>query len=160
MKRFTMITFMLLAAVGLEAHSRGNMCVDLTAKLSKTWQRPIPCYCEKALSNLEITPPRGLRVDAVCGLRDASGRWIDLNKEKASLDQYDKNGGMPMGEVYLSGQITLTGTAVMEPSNSGDLSFGTKCNVSPEPAFLRNFCEFKLGSNADYKKIRWSKAVQ
>jgi hypothetical protein len=41
----------------------------------------------------------------------------------------------------------------MEPSNSGDLSFGRKCEMPQEPAFPRNFCVVKLGSDADYKKL-------
>lgn len=153
MERLATAVLLLLAAIGAEANPKGNKCATLSAELSKSWERPVPCYCGNELSNLEVTPPRGLRVEAVCGLRDTSDRWIDLAKKKASLDYYDKDGGMPYGEIYLSGQIILTGLAGMEPSNSGDLSFATKCDMPQEPAFLRKFCEFKLGSDADYKKL-------
>lgn len=153
MKRFTIITFLFLAVANTDAYAKDNKCADLSAKLSKYWNRPVPCYCGAALSNLEITPPRGLRVEAVCGLRDETGRWIDLEKEKASLDHF-KNGNLPDGEVYLSGQITLTGSAGMEPSNSGTLAFGSECDMQKEPVFQKKFfCEFKLGSDADYKKL-------
>ncbi|WP_301102422.1 hypothetical protein [Propionivibrio sp.] len=153
MKRFAIMMLLLLAAISSEARSTAEKCVALSNELSERWERPVPCYCGNELSNLEVTPPRGLRLSAVCGLRDSSDRWIDLEKEKASLDHYDRYGGMPDGEIYLSGQIKLTGSAGMEPSDSGDLSFAIECDMPPEPAFLRRFCEFKLGSDADYKKL-------
>ena len=153
MMRLTIALLMFLATIGTVAHSKDNKCAALTAELSKGYGRPVVCNCGSELSNLEITPPRGLRVDAAC-LRDAfTGHWIDLKKEKVSLDYYDKNGNLPMGEIYLSGQMTLKGSASMEPSDAGELSFSTKCNMPNEPAFLTNFCEFKLGSDADYKKL-------
>ena len=153
MDRLAMTTLLLMAVIGCEAHAKDSKCAALSAALAKAWDKPVPCYCGTELSHLEITPPRGLRVDAVCGLRDPSGRWIELDREKVSLDHYDKQEGMPHGEIYLSGQITLTGSAGMTPSDSGDLSFGTGCEMPKEPAFLRNFCAIKLGSDADYKKL-------
>lgn len=153
MKYFEIVIFLILAAVNTVVYAEGSKCDDLSSELSKRWQRPVPCYCGKSLSNLEVTTPQRLYVEAVCGLRDASGRWIDLAKEHASLDHYDKDGNMPMGTIYLAGQIALTGTAGMVPSDSGTLSFSSKCDMPNEPAFLRNFCEFKLGSDADYNKL-------
>ena len=152
MKRFAIIFWMFLATISSVAYSKDDKCAALSAKLSKSYERSVICNCGSELSNLQITPPRGLRVKAAC-LSNSSGRSIDLNKEKISLDYYDKNGNMPMGEIYLTGQLTLTGSATMEPSNAGELEFYTKCDMTDEPVFLGNFCEFKLGSDADYKKL-------
>jgi hypothetical protein len=142
-----------LVTIGTVAYSKDNKCAALLAELSKSHGESVLCNCGSALSNLQITPPRGLRVDAACLRGASSGSWIDLKKEKVSLDYYDKNGNMPMGEIYLSGQITLTGSASMKPGEGGDLYFGTKCNIPDEPAFLRNFCQFRLERDADYKKL-------
>ncbi|MCL2525346.1 MAG: hypothetical protein FWF20_11145 [Betaproteobacteria bacterium] len=151
MKHFMIAALMLLVAIGAGAHSEENKCSTLSAEWS------VPCYCGDELSNLEITLPRGLRVDAVCGLSGSQG-WIDLHKEKASLDHYDEHGNMPQGYIYLSGQITLTGSISMGP-NSEYPSFRTSyCNMPQAPAFLREFCDFRFDShavNSDtiYKKL-------
>jgi hypothetical protein len=152
MKRFAIIFWMFLAAISSLAYSKNDKCAALSEKLSKSYERSVICNCGSELSNLQITLPRGLRIKAAC-LSNIFGSSIDLKKEKVSLDYYDKSGNMPMGEIYLSGQITLAGSARMEPSEGGDLYFGTKCNIPHEPAFLRNFCQFRLERDADYKKL-------
>ncbi|MCL2075297.1 MAG: hypothetical protein FWH15_02430 [Betaproteobacteria bacterium] len=156
MKFFMIAVLMLFASIGSEAYSEGSKCSALSVEMSASWERHVPCYCGDELSNLEVTLPQGLRVDAVCGLsdlRDSSHRWVDLHKEKASLDYYDEHGYLPNGVIYLSGQITLTGSVSMEPSDSGDLLFSTNCDMPQEPAFLRKFCEFKLDDDSNYKKL-------
>ena len=152
MKLFAIIFWIFLATISSVAYSKDDKCVALSAELSKSYGRPIICNCGSELSNLEITPPRGLRVKAAC-LSNSKGRSIDLNKEKVSLDYYDKKGNMPMGKIYLSGQLTLIGSAAMEPGYGGELGFYTKCDMPNEPAFLRKFCEIKLGKDSDYKKL-------
>jgi hypothetical protein len=160
--------FLLVATLGMlpfsvatyaQTNQSLKSCVALSKKLSDSWQRPVPCFCGKQLANLEITPPQGLQVEAVCGLSDSSGAWIDLTKQRVSLDKYDKQGNSPSGEIYLSGSITLNGTANMEPSNSGDLSFYKKCDDSKMTLFQRKFCDFKLGSDSDYAKFDAPKPV-
>ena len=152
MKLFEITFWIFLATISSVAYSKDDKCTALSAELSKSYERPVICNCGSELSNLQITPPRGLRVKAAC-LSNSLGGSIDLNKEKVSLDYYDKNGNMAMGEIYLTGRLTINGTARMEPGNAGNLWFSTKCNIPDEPAFLRNFCEFNLGSDADYKKL-------
>jgi hypothetical protein len=146
-------------AMSVPAKTNGNRCAKLSATLSKAWEKAVPCHCGNTLSNLELTLPSGLRVEAVCGLRDAAGNWIDLAKKKVSLDVFDKQGNMPDGIITLSGQIILAGTAKMEPSYGGDLSFATKCDIPDQPAFLRNFCKFRLENDSDYKKLSGPKPV-
>lgn len=152
MKLFAIIFWMFLATISSVAYSKDDKCAALSTELSKSYGRPIICNCGSELSNLQITPPRGLRVKAAC-LSNISGSSIDLNKEKVSLDYYDKNGNMPMGQIYLSGQLTLTGSAAMEPNYGGELGFYTKCDMPNELVFLRKFCEIKLGKDSDYKKL-------
>ncbi|MFT3736121.1 MAG: hypothetical protein QM776_14055 [Rhodocyclaceae bacterium] len=97
MKQSVTVTLLVLAVAAPAAYAKQSKCAVLSKRLSESAQTDVPCYCGKALANLEVTVPSGLRVDAVCGLRTVSGRWIDLRKEKASLDRYGKDGSRPAG---------------------------------------------------------------
>jgi len=118
------------------------------------------CYCGSQLSNLTVTLPPGLRVEAVCGLsiRDPKDRSvhrsIDLTREKLSLDRY-RNGDYPQGSIYLSGTMQpITGTVSAEPGPAGDLWFHAKRNLRG-PVFWENHLnELKLETDEDHKKLR------
>lgn len=156
MKHFIVSMFLVLAS-NFSVAGTQDKCAAISSDLAKSYGRAVPCYCGNDLSNLEITPPAGLQVYAACDLREGSGRWIDLKKEKASLDYYTKQGDMPNGHIYLTGQIIRTGIVSMEPDNGGELYFTTKCDLPDEPAFIKRFCSFKLGRDADYVELKGPK---
>lgn len=139
------------------AHADSNECKALSAKLSHNWgwDIPVPCYCGRDLANLELTPPAGTTVKAVCGLRHPDGKLIDLVKEKMSLDRHDD---LPEGSVYLSGQIKYSGAVYFEPGDAGDLVFTTGVTGHPKtPVFRREYFQaIKLGSTGDYRKLGMS----
>lgn len=116
------------------------------------------CYCGTQLSNLTVTLPAGLRLEAVCGLHFVypERRQIDLTKEKASLDTYTNGGSYPEGHVILSGTAkeTITGQVSVEEGPAGDLWFRAKPNHEG-PVFGGIYLrELDLGSDEDYKKLR------
>lgn len=153
MKSLPKAIAVLLFAVVATAQASDESCRKLSAKLTERSGQHIPCHCGRALKNLEVTPPDGTRVEAVCGMSSA-GKPLDLTRQKASLDRY-VDGDLPQGEVHLSGELVLSGFVSYEPSDSGDLMFSIgRVNRVRNPVF-RNvfFNEIKLGSDEDYRKL-------
>ena len=117
------------------------------------------CYCGSQLSNVTVTLPVGLRLEAVCDLtlRGAnSTRIIDLTKEKVSLDAYNNEGNYPKGFIYLSGTMkeVLTGTVKVEEGPAGALWFHA-VPAHDRPVFWKHhLSELTLGSDEHYKKLR------
>ena len=135
-------------------YGRDHTCGTRSARLSQQAGQHIPCYCGRDLGNLEVTPPVGTRVEAVCALRAGPGKWIDIRTRKASLDR-DVDGNLPQGVIYLSGKLVLSGTAWFEPGNAGELWFSTGRVNRPERPLFRDqaFDKIKLGRDADYQKL-------
>ena len=119
------------------------------------------CYCGSQLSNLTVTLPPGLRVEAVCGLsindpKDRSvHRSIDLAREKLSLDSYH-HGDYPKGHIYLSGtmQTPITGTVTTEEGPAGSLWFNAKPNRRGPIFWEYHLKTLGLGTDEHYKKLR------
>ncbi len=119
------------------------------------------CYCGSQLSNLTVTLPPGLRVEAVCGLsindpKDRSvHRSIDLTREKLSLDSYH-HGDYPKGHIYLSGtmQTPITGTVTTEEGPAGSLWFNAKPNRRGPIFWEYHLKTLGLGTDEHYKKLR------
>lgn len=71
-------------------------------------------------------------------------KLIDLSKEKASLDRY-KNGTIPFGTIYLSGEITVTGKITFDPGPAGDIWFYPEWEFSQlGTAFSKEVSNFKF----------------
>ena len=93
------------------------------ADLLGTSEDPDRCICAEALRNLKATPPRGMKIVAVCALYWPNGEMIDLSAQAVSLDRYNDEGNIPFGRIFLKGEVRLPGTWRYEPSISGDAWF-------------------------------------
>lgn len=116
------------------------------------------CYCGSELSNLTVTLPSSLKIEAVCGLRYQypETHWIDLKTEKVTLDTYTENGDYLTGFVILSGTMkeTTAGTVRVEEGPAGSLWFDAKPNRE-SPVFSEyHLKELDLGTDEHYKKLR------
>lgn len=117
------------------------------------------CYCGPQLSNVTVTLPPGLRLEAVCGLhlRGDSIHTYDLSKEKVSLDTYTPEGSYPQGFIYLSGTMkeVVTGTVTVEENPSGkDLWFKAALDHERPLFWKHHLTSLDLGSDEHYKKLR------
>lgn len=117
------------------------------------------CYCGPQLTNLTVTLPRGLRVEAVCGLRfvtSSGSHNIDLSREKLTLDSY-RQGDYPKGHIFLSGVIQepIIGTVRFDEGPAGTLWFNASSINRRGPVFWEHHLKsLSLGTELDFKKLR------
>ena len=156
MKNATGLLTLGIALFATPALAEQKLCEALSKSLSELWQYKAACQCGTELSNLEVTLPTGTHLEAVCDLYDSNEKPVDLNKTKISLERYDSSGGYPaIGSIYISGELVLTGTVRIEPSNSGAMWFTPKLLKTPKKSvFTKNFLSsFKIENDVDYKKF-------
>jgi hypothetical protein len=154
--------------------------------LSSKWGSGATCQCGNVLSNLKVTAPKGFRLKDVCQFRHypfeadlknigpkdrkaslgdsgPSGSYpLDLKHNKASLDESSPSGEYPIGTIYLSGELFLTGTVVVDPSDSGTMFFyptPKQFTFPRETVFAKRFRSFKLGSKEDLKNFNVTKEM-
>ena len=148
---FRCILFMFLGGCALAAQAETFSCKAQSAKLAAEAGRPVQCFCGKDLDKLSVTLPKGLKVVGACGLKDAKGAAIDLERQPLSLDAADKK-TTPTGTIYLSGPISLEGQVTVNPSETGEMWFESKPLVSTSDFVARRLASnIKLGSDEDYR---------
>lgn len=153
---FTMVPIPVLA----ETTSCKELASSISQKTQQAWLAPYStCFCGSQLSNLTVTLPPGLRVEAVCGLHFVSYRpqnieLIDLTREKLSLDSY-RRGNYPFGTIFLTGtmQSTITGTITVHEGPAGSLWFRAKPNRRGPVFWEYHLKELNLGTDDDFRKF-------
>ena len=127
-----------------QAFSREDNCPTFPS-----YYDPKHCNCGEQLNNLKVTLPKGLKVLSSCLYdysRPVSDRRIDLSKETASLNEY-KNGEIPEGTIYLSGNLSIDGEIYYEPGNSGDYFFIPFWNFQARTPINSLIGDFKFLNN-------------
>ena len=92
------------------------------------------CLCGDSLGNLTVATPRGMALEAVCGLAEMNlgvPRPIDLTSEKISLDTFTQDGGYYWGTFIFTGTIEVTGVLDFAPSDSGIWWFVPDASLRP-----------------------------
>lgn len=157
----------LLVVLSGPAYSAETNCkATVKEKYPKLWlDETDKCFCGSQLANLTVTLPKGLKVEAVCGLRlrtygvlgalQETVHEIDLTREKWTLDSY-KDGNLPDGHVFMSGttEAPVRGTVSTEVGPAGALWF----HSNPDrrgPVFWEFYVKsLDLGTVDDYRKLR------
>ena len=106
------------------------------------------CICGSSLENLTVATPRGMVLEAVCGLAETDlgvPRPIDLGNEKVSLDTFTDSGGYYWGTLFFGGTIETTGELAFLPSDSGLWWFTPTPGLAPyESVFADNYLSILL----------------
>ena len=155
------IVTILCALLPMPAYSAPPSCKEYVKSQRAGWwvEERTVCYCGSQLSNLTVTLPPGLRVEAVCSLRFDTGAEqhdIDLTRERLSLDNY-RHGDYPKGGVFLSGttQNPVSGTVTMSDDPYEGLSFSANGHNRRGPVFWESHLKrFSLGTEEHYKQLR------
>lgn len=154
------VSFSIFSVPSLAAPER---CKELSETLSASQQSSVVCHCGDELSKLEVTLPKGTHLEAVCGLTSidpntGAGKQIDLNKFNMSLDRYDSSGNLPLGHIYLKGEMVLTGEVKIEPSDAGTVWFyPDNLDFPKKSVFTDKFGVIKIVNEDDYKNLRATK---
>jgi hypothetical protein len=149
-----------LVLLSIHSAPQAQSCTDRARKLSAQWERQISCYCDRDLSRLVASLPKGLSLVAACGLHDAGGRMLDPRRESVNMDRHDASASMPDGVFYVSGDLTLSGSISVEPGNSGEVWFRPDVPlVQGRRAFSEAFQELKIENETDYVKLQVTKAL-
>jgi len=109
-----------------------DSCAKLSKSLSKLYERNTVCQCGNELKNLIVSLPKGIKVHAVCGLKNNQGT-VDLRIQKAFLDNYSSSGNYYQGDIYLSGNLVISGNVTASPEeDSPEFTF------APDKPILSN----------------------
>jgi hypothetical protein len=154
------VGFSIFSIPALAAQDR---CKELSETLSASQQSSVVCHCGNELSKLEVTLPKGTHLEAVCGLisidpNTGAGKQIDLNKFNISLDKSDSSGNLPLGHIYLKGEMVLTGEVKIEPSDAGAVWFyPNNLDFPKKTVFTAKFNVIKINNEDDYKNLHATK---
>ncbi len=156
----------LLLAVSFDglASARDAAC----ARLPAIFPALLPenaCQCGDALANARLTPPKGLRLVAACGLTWGHEKKIDLSTTRIELNTYTQ-GDYPLGTLYLAGPIELRGTAWVAPEEDSDSEHGPGAGFSvhwpareTQTAFLHLIGDLSFQDGTTEKALRMDRAL-
>ncbi|MFL6604004.1 MAG: hypothetical protein ACJ8R9_22115 [Steroidobacteraceae bacterium] len=107
------------------------------------------------MKNLKVVLPVGTKLVGACSLRRLNGQRIDLSKGAISLDEYDEQGNLPFGEIFLAGKLEISGTVSVEPGPAGDVWFVPKWGFSRKRSpFSVEMAEFKFETETENVAFR------
>jgi hypothetical protein len=132
------------------ATSQGTNCENL--KLPEVLGDR-PCACGAALSNVKVTPPKGMKLVAVCGLLESgTGRSIDLTKERVSLDSPASSVDFSLASLYFAGTIEVSGEVRVSPGDSGFLWFKLDFPLASADSFIAKSYYGQLKLDSEIKR--------
>jgi hypothetical protein len=149
---------LLLSVAFFSTLARAEGCPTLPRQLQYSSSVPksegFECGINLKNVTISIAEPFRLRAAALHWPVSAQNRLIDLSKEKVSFDSYSKNGGLPHGQMLLSGNVSIRVKLVFDPGESGELEAALPESIGIKGPAKNLLKSLKLSKTHSDKELR------